>query len=445
MATTPAPTLPIPAAGAALNDILGKDCPVVLGLLSQLGKRFYFPAKGILSQGAEAAAKAKRYNATIGIATDDKGPIHLACVHDSFAAGMNPKDLYTYAPSYGKMELRQAWQAKQRHETPSLGAHPISLPVVTNALTHGLSLVGDLFLDPGDEVLVTDQMWENYPLCWETRIGAKVSTFPLFDKLLTGFNQTAFIQALAERKGRQLMVVLNFPNNPTGYSPTRAEAGAIVEALKAAAHVGSKLVVLCDDAYYGMFFADECERESLFGRLAQAHENLLAVKVDGATKEEFVWGLRVGFLTYGVKNGTAAAYGVLEQKTAGLIRSTVSNISHASQTIVLKALTHPDFRAQQAEKVAILRQRAARTAIECRMPAYADCWDVYPFNAGYFMCIRVKGVDADRLRLHLLDAHQLGVIALGPTDLRVAFSCLLESQIADVFARIAEGIRTLRG
>ncbi len=78
------------------------------------------------------------------------------------------------------------------------------------------------------------------------------------------------------------------------------------------------------------------------------------------------------------------------------------------------------------------------------MPAYADCWDVYPFNAGYFMCIRVKGVDADRLRLHLLDEHQLGTIALGPTDLRVAFSCLLESQIPDVFARIAAGVRALR-
>ncbi|MBA3685563.1 MAG: aminotransferase class I/II-fold pyridoxal phosphate-dependent enzyme [Planctomycetes bacterium] len=445
MVTNQQPTLPIPAAGAALNDIIAKDCPTVLGVLSQLGKRFYFPAKGILSQGAEAKAKAKRYNATIGIATDEKGPMHLACVHESFAAGMNPRELYEYAPSSGKPELRQAWQQKQRQETPSLGDHPISLPVVTNALTHGLSLVGDLFLDAGDEVLVTDQMWENYPLCWETRLGARVSTFPLFDTKLTGFNQNAFMQALAERKGRKLVVVLNFPNNPTGYSPTRAEAGAIVEALKAAAAVGTRLVVVCDDAYYGMFFADDCERESLFGRLAKAHENILAVKVDGATKEEFVWGLRVGFLTYGVKNGTAAAYAALEQKTAGLVRATISNVSHASQTIVLKALLHPDFRAQQAEKVEILRQRAAATGRESRKSEYADCWDVYPFNAGYFMCLRVKGIEADALRLRLLDEHGLGTIALGKTDLRVAFSCLLESQIPDVFARIAQATRALRG
>lgn len=436
--------LPVPAPAAVLNETLGKDCPVALGLLSALGRRFYFPAKGILSQGAEAKQKAKRYNATIGIATDEKGPVHLECVHRHFA-NLEPKDIYEYAPSYGKPELRAAWQAKQKAETPSLGQHPISLPVVTNALTHGLSLIGDLFLDAGDEVLVPDQMWENYPLCWEVRLGAKVSTFTLFDRKLTGFNQDGFMQALAARRGRKLVVVLNFPNNPSGYQPTKAEAGAIVEALKAAASAGSKLVVVCDDAYYGMFFAADCERESLFGRLAQAHENLLAVKVDGATKEEFVWGLRVGFLTYGVKNGTPAAYAVLEQKTAGLIRATVSNITHPGQSIVLKALQSPDFRGQQAEKVEILRRRAAITATECRRPEYADCWEVYPFNAGYFMCLKLKDAAADAVRVRLLDEHQLGTIALGQTDLRVAFSCLLESQIPDVFVRIAQAVRAARG
>lgn len=436
--------LPVPAPAALLNQQLGGDCPVVLGLLSSLGKRFFFPAKGILSQGAEAKQKAKRYNATIGIATDEQGPVHLECVQRYFAH-LEPKDIYEYAPSYGKAELRAAWQAKQRSETPSLGQHPISLPVVTNALTHGLSLVGDLFLDPGDEVLVPDQMWENYALCWEVRLGARLSTFPLFDRRLSGFNQNGFMQALAERRGRKLVVVLNFPNNPSGYQPTRDEAGAIVEALKAAAKAGSQLVVVCDDAYYGMFFAAECERESLFGRLAQAHENLLAVKVDGATKEEFVWGLRVGFLTFGVKNGTPAAYAVLEQKTAGMVRATVSNITHPGQTIVLKALQDPNFRHQQAEKVELLRRRAMLTDSECRRPEYADCWEVYPFNAGYFMCLRLKGAAADTVRIRLLEEHQLGTIALGQTDLRVAFSCLLESQIADVFVRIAQAVRAVRG
>lgn len=428
----------------AANDVLAKENPLVLSLLSERGKRFFFPAKGILAQGAEAKQKAKTANATVGIATENGAPMHLACVHKHFN-GLTPAEIYDYAPSYGKPDLRQAWAKKQREETPSLGQHPVSNPVVTNALTHGLAVVGDLFLNEGDEVLTSDLMWENYNLSWETRLGARISYYPFFDKNLTGFNQNAFMQALAERKGRKLVVALNFPNNPSGYTPTKAEAGAIVNALIAAAEAGSKLVVVIDDAYYGMFFDDNCERESLFGRLAQAHPNLLAVKVDGATKEEFVWGVRVGFLTYGIKNGSPAVYKALEDKTAGIIRAVISNVTNPGQSIILKAISDPAFRAQQAEKVAILRQRAAVTAVECRKSAYADCWDVYPFNSGYFMCLRLKDADADTVRLKLLDDHGVGAIALGKTDLRVAFSCLTEAQIPGVFEAAAKAVRSVRG
>jgi aspartate/methionine/tyrosine aminotransferase len=341
--------------------------------------------------------------------------------------------------------LRQAWAKKQRAETPSLRDHPLSTPVVTNALTHGLGLVGDLFLDPGDQVLSSDLMWENYNLSWETRLGAEFNYFPFFDDGLTGFNLPAFTAALAKHRGRKLVVSLNFPNNPSGYTPTRDEAERIAAALTAEAQAGTNLVVVVDDAYYGMFYDDASATESLFGRLVRASDNLLAIKVDGATKEEFVWGMRVGFLTFGVKNGTPAAYKALEDKTAGLIRAYVSNITNPGQSIVLKALNDPEFRPQQAAKVAVLRGRAAVVQTECRRPEYRDCWDVYPFNSGYFMCLRLKGADADTVRVRLLDDHGVGTIALGKTDLRIAFSCLTEAQIPNVFAAAAKAVRAVRG
>jgi aspartate/methionine/tyrosine aminotransferase len=428
----------------AANDALGKDCPVVLDLLSERGKRFFFPAKGILAQGAEAKQKAKAANATVGIATENGAPMHLACI-SRYYQGLTPAEVFDYTPSYGKPELRTLWAKKQRAETPALTDHPLSNPVVTNALTHGLGLVGDLFLDPGDQVLTPDLMWENYNLSWETRLEAEFNYFPFFDEKLTGFNLAGFKAALAKHRGRKLVVSLNFPNNPSGYTPTRAEADGIAAALAAEAEAGTRLVVVVDDAYYGMFYADDLQSESIFGKLVRASPNLLAIKIDGATKEEFVWGLRVGFITFGVKNGTAAAYKALEDKTAGLIRAYVSNISNPSQSIVLKALGDPEFRAQQAEKVAVLRGRARVVAQECRRPEYADCWDVYPFNSGYFMCLRVKGADADAVRVRLLEDHGVGTIALGKQDLRVAFSCLTEQQIPNVFAAAAKAIRAVRG
>jgi len=435
---------PLHPLAQAANDALAKDCPVVLDLLSQRGKRFFFPAKGILAQGAEAKQKAKTANATVGIATENGAPMHLACIH-KYYQGLTPSEIYDYAPSYGKPELRAAWAKKQRAETPTLRDHPLSNPVVTNALTHGLGLVGDLFLDPGDQVLSPDLMWENYNLSWETRLGAEFNYFPFFDARLEGFNVPGFTAALAKHRGKKLVVSLNFPNNPSGYTPTRAEADAIAAALGAEAEAGTKLVVVVDDAYYGMFYDDSSATESIFGKLVRASDNLLAVKVDGATKEEFVWGLRVGFLTFGVKNGTAAAYKALEDKTAGLVRAYVSNISNPGQSIVLKALNDPEFRAQQAEKVATLRGRAAVVAKECRRPEYADCWDVYPFNSGYFMCLRLKDADADTVRVRLLDDHGVGTIALGKQELRVAFSCLTEAQIPNVFSAAAKAVRAVHG
>jgi aspartate/methionine/tyrosine aminotransferase len=438
---SPAPLHPL---AQAANEALAKDCPVVLDLLSARGKRFFFPAKGILAQGAEAKQKAKVANATVGIATEKGAPMHLQVVNRYFQ-GLTPGEIFDYAPSYGKPDVRTAWAKKQRQETPSLGDQVLSNPVVTNALTHGLGLVGDLFLDPGDAVLSSDLMWENYNLNWETRLEARFDYFPFFDEKLTGFNLPGFTAALAKHRGRKLVVALNFPNNPSGYSPTRAEMEGIAKALTAEAEAGTRLVVCVDDAYYGMFFDEACDRESLFGRIANASKNLLAVKIDGATKEEFVWGLRVGFITFGVKGGTAAAYKSLEDKTAGLIRSYVSNVSNPGQSIVLKALNDPEFRKEQAEKVAILRARAAVVAKECRRPEYADCWDVYPFNSGYFMCLRLKDADADATRVRLLDEHGVGLIALGKREVRVAFSCLTEEQIPGVFAAAAKAVRAVRG
>jgi hypothetical protein len=123
----------------------------------------------------------------------------------------------------------------------------------------------------------------------------------------------------------------------------------------------------------------------------------------------------------------------------------VSNISNPGQSVVLKALNDPDFRKQQAEKVAILRARAAISQKESRKAEYADCWDVYPFNSGYFMCVRLKGADADAVRMRALEESGVGTIALGKQDLRIAFSSCADAQIPVVYAAVAKAARAVRG
>ena len=428
-----------------LNEQIRNNNPHVFEMLSPLGKRLFFP-KGILAQSAEAKEKAFRFNATIGIALEKGEAMHLACIHERIR-DLAPNDLFPYAPAAGKQALREKWREKQLAESPSLQGKQIGRPIATNALTHGLTLVGDLFVAEGDTILLPDKFWGNYRLIYEVRKQAQIVTYPFYDGQ-GGFHVQGFADGIEKQaaEGKKLLVLLNFPNNPTGYSITRKEAEAICRVLIEAARKGARILVVLDEAYFGLFYADGLLRESLFGMLVNQDERLLVVKLDGATKEEFVWGFRVGFLTFGLgpRGDLEAVYEALERKTMGAIRGSISNSPHLSQTLVLKALESPDFREQQAEKFRILEGRAKKVAKVLEDPKYDEAWTVYPFNAGYFMCLAVKDVEGEALRKHLLDAYGVGLIAAGGKDVRVAFSCIEEENIEELFELIYRGIMDLK-
>ena len=62
------------------------------------------------------------------------------------------------------------------------------------------------------------------------------------------------------------------------------------------------------------------------------------------------------------------------------------------------------------------------------------------------MCVKLKGgVDAEELRVHLLDKYGVGVISSSSTDIRVAFSCLEEGQVEEVFDTLLEAWTDLAG
>lgn len=427
------------ALAAQLNETIQRENPHVYEMLSHLAKLIYFPKEGILSQSAEAKAKAKKYNATIGIALENGQPMHLKVIQDHLSS-FQPKDIYEYAPPAGKPELRAAWRKKMIEEQPALANHSFSNPIVTNALTHGLSIVADLFADSGDSVIIPDKNWENYELTFGIRRGAEIVHYPLYNDEMK-FNAAGLRDAILAQKDKgKAIVVLNFPNNPTGYTPGPEEGKEIVAALKAGAEAGINIVAVTDDAYFGLFFEDSI-RESLFASLCDLHPRVLPVKVDGATKEEYVWGFRVGFVTYA--SPSADLLNALEQKTLGIIRATISSGAHPSQTFVLHALTSPEFQAQKQEKFEIMKGRANRVKSLLDSGKFDDAWSYYPFNSGYFMCLKLKTVDAETLRNHLLDQYGVGTIALGETDLRIAFSCIEEEGIDELFELIYSGVKDL--
>ncbi len=423
-----------------LNTAIQASGTGVLEMLSRRGRAIYFPKQGILAQSAEA--QGRRINATIGTALEEDGaPMSLPCV--AAQVRLPPGRMVSYAPSSGQPELRRAWQALLLEKNPSLLGKSYSLPVVTSALTHGLSLCGYLFCDPEESVLLPDLYWENYDLVFSLAWGARLETYPAFAG--GGFNVEGLAEKLRARAAGRVVVLVNFPNNPTGYTPTREEALHLRDVLLAAAQRGLKLVVLVDDAYFGLVYEDGVMQESLFALLCGLHPNLLAVKLDGPTKEDYVWGFRVGFLTYGIGNATPELFAALEAKTAGAIRGSISNCSQLAQSLLAAAYAAPAYAADKQSKYELLRERYREVRrIIAAHPEYAGHFTPLPFNSGYFMCLKMLRVDPEKLRRKLIADYSTGVIVMSGV-VRLAFSAAPRARLAELFDNIYRASVELAG
>ncbi|MDR0306671.1 MAG: aminotransferase class I/II-fold pyridoxal phosphate-dependent enzyme [Chitinispirillales bacterium] len=418
---------------AELNKTIQDTNPYVFDLLSDKGKRIYFPTKGILAQTAEANGKA--INATIGIALEDNGETMVlpSVIEQTVLTG---KDTFGYAPNYGKPEIRSVWKKMLLKKNPSLKDAAVSIPVVTTALTHGLSAAGNLFIDPGDTIITPDLFWENYKLVFNYAYGSKFCTFPMFSAQ-NAFNTDELRRCLVEGPAGKKIVILNFPNNPTGYTLTLEEAQITKDIILEAAQKGNSIVVFVDDAYFGLVFEKGILKESMFSLLANVHERVMAVKLDAATKEDYVWGLRIGFVTFGCGRNSPGFYSALESKLGGSIRGSVSSASNLSQTVLLSAFGSPSYENEKMEKFVVLQRRYLKIKeILNNHPEYSQTIRPLPFNSGYFMCLEVKSGKAEEIRRLLLDKYNTGVITQGNL-LRVAFSStpfdLLEKLIDNIY------------
>lgn len=423
---------------SGLNNTIRKQNVKVLEMLSERGKNIFFPKLGILAQSSQA--KGKNINATIGEAVEDDGSSMHLSEFDSLIK-IPGNNVFPYAPSFGKKDLRDTWKEFIHKKNPSLEGTPISTPIATNGITHGISIAGYLFANENDTIILSDLYWENYNLIFENGYGAKVQLFELFHG--GGFNINSFTKTINGIQQGKVIILLNFPNNPSGYTPLDNEIELIVNEIRHLAEKGKNVIVLIDDAYFGLVYEDKVFKESIFTRIANLHENVLAVKLDGATKEDYVWGFRVGFITYGIKNGTPELYEAMENKTAGAIRGNISNISHLSQSLLQAVYSNKNYQTAKQNKYDILKTRYKILKHSLQQKKYSEYFEPLPFNSGYFMCLKLKkGINTEQVREHLLDKYSTGVIALGAV-IRLAFSAVPQSKIPEMLENLYNACKDL--
>ncbi len=425
-----------------LNEILKGS--VVIETLSEMGKEFYFP-KGIVAQAGEAKKHAKRYNATVGMAYSNGKPINLGVIRN-YIPELEEEEIFSYAPTPGLPELRRLWASEMEEKNPSLKHKNHSQPLVVPGLTNGIVNAADLFVDSGDIVVIPDMFWGNYKLIFEVRRGARIVNYPFFNEK-GRFNLEGFEASLRENSEKgKIITVLNFPNNPTGYSPSVEEAGRIIRILKEIASEGTNVVAITDDAYFGLFYEEETYRESLFSSLADLSDRILAIKVDGATKENLVWGFRIGFITFASKSLGTDQYDALVKKAMGAIRSSISNSSRLAQSLLIRAMKSESYKKQKDEAYHVLyeRYRKVRSLLSTAEEELTrKKISPLPFNSGYFMTFKVEGGKAEELRKKLLLERGIGTISIGNDFLRVAYSSIDLENLEDLYGEIFEAAENL--
>jgi aspartate/methionine/tyrosine aminotransferase len=415
------------------------DGTIAGALLSARGRRMYFP-RGIVAQSAEANKDAHRLNATAGIATQGGQPLFLSPIK-SHIPKLQPGEIFSYSPTAGVPELREMWLREMVKKNPSLEGRKTTLPAVVSGLTHGLTVLADLFVEPGDTVILPDLFWGNYRLILQDRMEARVQTFPFISEA-GALNLSALAEVLASvRSGdgggnAKAILLLNFPNNPTGYSPSQREAAELLGLIGESGKSGIRLLLVCDDAYFGLFYEPGIYSQSIFAEASDLHENVLAVKVDGATKENLVWGFRVGFLTFASPGlgGEDAVFHALNQKVTGVVRATVSNSSTLSQNLLLQAMRSPIYDEEKQRVFAILQERYRRSREI--LDSLNGPLRVLPFNSGYFLCFDTGDIGAERLRRKLLKEEGIGTISIQDRYLRVAYSSVDVERLEELYATI---------
>ena len=297
-----------------------------------------------------------------------------------------------YSENLGRLYLRQAISTYLTglHQRP-VGTHRIAVTASGNS---ALMLASQLLVEPGDRVVTVTPLWPNAveipkvlsgrvtPVSLEVKDGRW--TLPL-EKLL---------QALT---AGTRMLVLNSPNNPTGWTIHRPEQLAILEHCRR-----HGIWILADDVYERLVYAEGMRSAPSFLTLAEDHDRLIVI--NSFSKAWSMTGWRLGWMV--------VPEAILDD-LAALLEYNVSCVSEFSQRAGAIAL-------QQGEPC-VLKLRAELAQTKAKLSAalrQLSGLEVPESDGAMYLFLRVTGEeDSLRLAKRLIDEVGLGLApgrAFGP-------------------------------
>ncbi len=438
-------------------------------IFSDVGKRIYQP-NGIF-YWANRAKKECEFNATIGSAfgseTDilpegRKSKIVYYLPGLKKYINLEPEKMAAYAPVPGVPTFRDVWtkwilkkgkNAKNMPSPPRKIDHLISKPVICNGITNAIFITNRLFLNPGESIVCPNKRWGNYNSVLKLQNEETILPFQFFKE--GSFNLAGMLDAMEKSLQTQdkIVLILNFPNNPTGYCPSTKEAGEIVDSLIEFCKTHQKpVIVLCDDAYEGFVYNSEVVSHSLFYELIDRHSLLIPIKMDGTSKEMLMYGGRIAAITLGLSSQWVSDEDIpilkaeWDNKIQGMVRSTISNSNHLAQEILVEYL-NDDF------TTLLNDQKIVQEILQKRYDETIGAFHKYPHplitmdpaSGGFFVFLNIEGISATKFADHLVTKYRVGTFPSENEEeningIRFAFCSVPAKDIDECFKRIQQAM-----
>ncbi len=210
-------------------------------------------------------------------------------IREAAIASLNAGETF-YAHNLGLPELRHAIAGYTHSLHPQLATdHWFDHIAVTSGGVNGLMLASQTLVEAGDEVVVVTPAWPNL-VAQPQIMGARVRTMPL-QVSPDGAWVLDLAALLAAITPATRLLVVNAPNNPTGWTLTRDEQAAILAHCR---RTGTW--ILADEVYERLYFAGDTGNGAAPSFLDVAEPEDRLIVAHSFSKSFLMTGWRLGWL-----------------------------------------------------------------------------------------------------------------------------------------------------
>ncbi len=265
---------------------------------------------------------------------------------------------------------------------------------VTSSGVSALMLAAQLLIEPGDPVVIVTPLWPNAVEIPKI-VGGRVTCVPL--EVKDGQWSLPLDKLLAALAPGTRMLVLTSPNNPTGWTITRAQQQAILEHCRPLG-----IWIVADDVYERLVYTEGMESAPSFLTLAEENERLIVI--NSFSKAWCMTGWRLGWMV--------APTEVMDD-LAALIEFNASCVSEFTQRAGFAALEQGESYVLQ-QRAELGRTKEKLTVALRQLPRL----EVPEADGAMYLFFRLAGEDDSvRLAKRLIQEVGLGLApgrAFGP-------------------------------